>query len=418
MTRREMLLESAAGCLSVTPLSARRAGRSPVRVCLLVEPNLPRAEAPSNLPKALADSPDARVSICDAAAIAQRGIDADIFCNSHGSIYPAAIGGKIYEFLARGGSLLHAGGIPFDRAVTRKDGQWVSDENASRELREKLGMHRYVPAFPIEGTQGLRQTFDPLLVGLAPGVDNLPQASVNITTTLPLHVADPALFGLYSVTYLSKPVCRHTHIAGQLEDPSGEAILSSLLLTKTWRNPYDALHAEPCGPWAISTAAFDGPIAPEMFQHLWAWVTCPAFLGTVELELATLRPGEQATVMAPLHGTLPPGWDVSAQVATLTVEEWRRAEAPPWTRAQAKMGPSQVEVQIHDEGQPEAFLFCVRFQLSDETGRARDYSESAVVAWRPEAVKSGPSLRRNKSYLDYSMPGRDRPASFLVGSNW
>ncbi len=266
MTRREMLLESAAGCLSVTPLSARRAGRSPVRVCLLVEPNLPRAEAPSNLPKALADSPDARVSICDAAAIAQRGIDADIFCNSHGSIYPAAIGGKIYEFLARGGSLLHAGGIPFDRAVTRKDGQWVSDENASRELREKLGMHRYVPAFPIEGTQGLRQTFDPLLVGLAPGVDNLPQASVNITTTLPLHVADPALFGLYSVTYLSKPVCRHTHIAGQLEDPSGEAILSSLLLTKTWRNPYDALHAEPCGPWAISTAAFDGPIAPEMFQ--------------------------------------------------------------------------------------------------------------------------------------------------------
>ena len=376
------------------------------------------AEAPSNFSKVLADTPNAKVSVCDAAAIVRTGIDADIFCNSHGSVYPAAIGGRIYEFLARGGSLLHAGGIPFDRAVTRKDGQWVSDENASRELREKLGMHRYVPAFPIEGTQGLRQTFDPLLVGLAPGVDNLPQASVNITTTLPLHVADPALFGLYSVTYLSKPVCRHTHIAGQLEDPSGEAILSSLLLTKTWRNPYDALHAEPCGPWAISTAVFDGPIAPEMFQCLWAWVTCPAFLGTVELELATLRPGEQTTVTAALHGTLPPGWDVSAQVATLTVEEWRRAKAPPWTRAQAKMGPSQVEVQIRDEGRPEDFLFCVRFQLSDETGRARDYSESAVVAWRPEAVRSGPSLRRNKSYLDYSMPGRDRPASFLVGSNW
>jgi len=413
-----MLIESAAGCLTVTPLSAWRAGRSPVRVCLLVEPNLPYAQAPSNFPQVLAGTPDARVSMCDAAGIAQKGIDADIFCNSHGSVYPAAIGGTIYEFLARGGSLLHAGGIPFDRAVTRKDGQWVSDENASRELREKLGMHRYVSAFPFEGAQGLRQTFDPLLVGLTPGVDNLPQASINITTTLPLHVADPALFGRYSVTYLSKPVCRHTHIAGQLEDPSGEAVLSSLLLTKTWRNPYDAPHAQPCGPWAISTAAFDGPIAPEMFQRLWAWVTCPAFLGTVELELATLRPEERTTVMAPLRGTLPPGWDVSAQVATLTVEEWRRAKAPIWTRAQAKVGPSQVEVQIRDEGRPEAFLFCVRFQVSDETGRARDYSESAVVAWRPEAVKSGPSLRRNKSYLDYSMPGRDRPASFLVGSNW
>jgi hypothetical protein len=413
-----MLIESAAGCLTVTPLSAWRAGRSPLRVCLLVEPNLARAGSPSNLRQVIAGASDASVSVCDAATIAQKGINADIFCNSHGSVYPAAMGGKIYEFLARGGSLLHIGGIPFDRAVTRKDGQWVSDENASRELREKLGMHRYVPAFPFEEARGLRQKFDPLLVGLAPGADNLPPASVNITTTLPLHVADPALFGLYSVTYLSKPVCRHTHIAGQVEDPSGEAILSSLLLTKTWRNPYDALHAEPCGPWAISTAAFDGPISPEMFRPLWAWLTCPAFLGTVELELATLRPGERTTVTAPIYGTLPSGWDVSAQVATLTVEEWRRAKAPPWTRAQAKMGPSQVEVQIRDEGRPEAFLFCVRFQLTDEKGRARDYSESAVVAWRPESVKSGPILHRNKSYLDYSMPGRDRPASFLVGSNW
>jgi len=418
MTRREMLIESAAGCLSVTPLSPWRAGRSPLRVCLLVEPNLPRAEAPSNLPKVLADSHDARVSICDAAEIVQTGIDADIFCNSHGSIYPAAIGGKIYEFLARGGSLLHAGGIPFDRAVARQDGRWVSDENASRELREKLGMHRYVSAFPLEGAEGLRQTFDPLLVGLTPGVDNLPQASINITTTLPLHVADPALFGLYSVTYLSKPVCRHTHIAGQLKDPSGEAILSFLLLTKTWRNPYDALRPEPCGPWVISTAAFDGPISLEMFSRLWAWVTCPVFLGSVELELATLRPGEKTSVTASIHGAMPSGWEVSAQTATVTLEEWKSGKVPPWTQSQAKVGPSQVVVQIRDEGQQEAFLFCVRFQLTDDKGRVRDYSESAVVAWRPEAVRRGPSLRRNRSYLDYSMPGRERPASFLVGSNW
>lgn len=60
----------------------------------------------------------------------------------------------------------------------------------------------------------------------------------------------------------------------------------------------------------------------------------------------------------------------------------------------------------------------MRLLLSDETGKVRDYSESAVVAWRPEALKSGPRLRRNGNYLDYSMDGKDRPASFQVGTNW
>jgi hypothetical protein len=115
---------------------------------------------------------------------------------------------------------------------------------------------------------------------------------------------------------------------------------------------------------------------------------------------------------------MPSGWEVSAQTATVTLEEWKSGKVPPWTQSQAKVGPSQVVVQIRDEGQQEAFLFCVRFQLTDDKGRVRDYSESAVVAWRPEAVRRGPSLRRNRSYLDYSMPGRERPASFLVGSNW
>ena len=418
MTRREMLIESAALSLSAGKFYAWSQGRSPLHVCLLIEPNLPPSQAPSNLAVLLEGAPGASVLVRDAAAIASQGIDADIFCNSHGSVYPAAIGGKVYEFLARGGSLLHAGGIPFGRAVSRKDGKWVPDEDATRELREKLGIHRYVPAFPWEGAPGLRQTFDPLLIGLAPGSDNLPQASANITTTLPLHVADPALFGLYSVTYLAKPVCRHTHIAGQLVDPAGGPILSSLLLTKTWRNPYDALRAQPCGPWAISTAAFDGPFPVQLFARMWAWVTSPAFLGPVELELATLRPGEQATVTAPLHGTLPAGWEVTAQTALITLEEWKRAKAPLWTRAQPKVEAAHAAMQVRDEGRPDAFLFGVRFQLTDESGQARDYSESAVVAWRPEALASGPRLRRNRNYLDYAAPGEERPASFQLGTNW
>ncbi len=420
LTRREMLVESAALGLAATTtkLSAATVGRANSRVCLLVEPGIPSESAPANLATLLSQAPGATVVTRDAAAISAQGIDADVFCNSHGSVYPAEVGDNIYEFLTRGGSLLHVGGIPFGRAMTRKDGAWASDDKAATTLREKLGIHTYGPAFPLDAAPSMRETYDSALMGLEPGTNNLPQASVNITTTLPLHVADPSLFGIYSITYLAKPVCRHTHIAGQLEDPAGKSILSSLLFTKTWRNPYDAERAGPCGPWAISTATFAEPMAPEMFAKMWAWVAAPAFLGAIELERATLRPGEETIVTAPIHGTLPTGWTPSAQVAAVTLEEWKSGKAPQWANAKVRAGSTEVGVQVHDEGRPDAFLFCVRLLLSDETGKVRDYSESAVVAWRPEALKSGPRLRRNGNYLDYSMDGNERPASFQVGTNW
>src|ERR1035441_208667 len=192
MTRREMLIESAALSLSVSKLSAWSAGRSHLRVCLLAEPNLPREGAPTNLADLLKGAPGASVSVCDADTIAAQGVDADVFCNSHGGVYPASIGPKIYEFMARGGSLLHIGGVPFNRAVTRKDGQWASDDQAAQDLREKLGIHIYGPAFPLAGAPGLRQTFDPLLMNVAATSDSFRQASAAMMTTLPLHVADPA----------------------------------------------------------------------------------------------------------------------------------------------------------------------------------------------------------------------------------
>lgn len=212
VTRREMLIESAALSLAATKLSAFAADGPPLRVCLLVEPNLPSEGAPTNLAALLNGSTQATVTTRDAASIASHGINTNVFCNSHGSVYPAEIGDEVYEFLARGGSLLHAGGVPFGRAVTRKEGTWTSDEKAATTLREKLGIHDYGPAFPLAGAPGVRQTFDPLLIGLEPGANNFPHASVNVTTTLPLHVADPAMFELYSVSYLASR-CAATHIS-------------------------------------------------------------------------------------------------------------------------------------------------------------------------------------------------------------
>src|SRR5689334_1152551 len=204
VTRREMLIESAALTLASSKLTTASGSPPTLRVCVLVQPALPSEGAPPNLTALLKQIPGTTVVIRDAATIAGSGIDADVFCNSHGSVYPAEIGDKVYEFLARGGSLLHAGGIPFGRAMTRKDGNWVADEKTATTLREKLGIHNYGPAYPLEGAPDVREAFDSALVGIEPGAQNLAQAGVNITTTLPLHVADPALFGRYSIAYLAK----------------------------------------------------------------------------------------------------------------------------------------------------------------------------------------------------------------------
>lgn len=418
VTRREMLIETAALTLGATQLAAGQPTASPLRVCLLVERNFPREDAPSNLRALLNAVPNVSVDLRDAAAIASHGIDSDVFCNSHGSVYPAEIADKVYEFLARGGALLHVGGIPFGRAMTQKNGQWVGDDKSAQELREKLGIHTYDPAFPLEGAEGMRQRFHPALVGLEPIAEDLPSSSVTVTTTLPLQTADPALFNLHSITYLAKPVCRHTHLAAQLEDPMGQPILSSLLLTKTWRNPYIAAPASPGKPWAISTARFERPLAPDLFARLWDWVSTPAFLGPIELDKATLRAGEETSVTAAVYGAIPDGWKVTAQLASVTREQWKAGKPVPWTAAPARVDGSQASALVHDNGSPDAFLYCVRLLLTDHAGRVRDYSESAVVAWRPEALKAGPSLRRNGCYLDYSTEGKNRPTSFQIGTNW
>ena len=55
----------------------------------------------ANLATLLSQAPGATVVTRDAAAISAQGIDADVFCNSRGSVYPADISDKVYEFLAR-----------------------------------------------------------------------------------------------------------------------------------------------------------------------------------------------------------------------------------------------------------------------------------------------------------------------------
>ena len=60
----------------------------------------------------------------------------------------------------------------------------------------------------------------------------------------------------------------------------------------------------------------------------------------------------------------------------------------------------------------------MRFEIIDDRGRVRDYSESAVVPWRPEKLQAGPALAVDGRYFDYRDGDRTAKAGFLVGANW
>ena len=70
-------------------------------------------------------------------------------------------------------------------------------------------------------------------------------------------------------------------------------------------------------------------------------------------------------------------------------------------------------MKVTDTG--DAFLLPVRFGILDNQRRMRDYSESAVVPWRPEKLRAGPILTVNGRYFDYRDGARTAKAGFLVG---
>src|SRR5579872_2345305 len=124
ITRREMLIESAVLGIAASKLGAVGSPDRQLRVTVLDEPTLPRLDAPANLAELLQNSPDAKVTVVDASTVARDGIQAEVFCNIHGSAFPAGISDRVYDFIARGGSLLHVGGVPFESAYVRTEGKW------------------------------------------------------------------------------------------------------------------------------------------------------------------------------------------------------------------------------------------------------------------------------------------------------
>jgi hypothetical protein len=262
----------------------------------------------------------------------------------------------------------------------------------------------------------LRQQFDPLLVGAAEDAAGLPGVGITVCSTIPMYAADADCFGRYSTAYLAKPVCREMHAAAWLAGPDGSPLVTSLALVKSWENPYQSQQTTRMRPWAIFTGVGSDGLPPAPLDAMIRWLECPAFLRPIDLPLATSRRGETVEATCALVGRLPEGWRVRGRRAEVSLAAFTGGEPIGWLEADVAMRGTVATMKVSDTG--DAFLLPVRFEIIDDQRRVRDYSQSAVVPWRPEKLRAGPILTVNGRYFDYCDGARTAKASFLVGANW
>jgi hypothetical protein len=406
----------------------------PLRVVLLKEPGMPVRGIHVDLESLLGHRPDVVMSTVDSTKIVSQGIEGDVFCNAHGEVYPRTIEDRLFEFLQRGGGLLHLGGAPFETAVERRDGKWVEvvrtfeQRHAPHALeqagpkkepfdlfRSRLGIVTYVPPFAWNAQHSPAQRFDAALIGSAGG-GTTPSVGISVCSTIPMHAVDPEYLGRYSTAYLAKPVCRETHDAGQVVGPHGRPILTSLALVKSWGNPYGPDQRVRMRPWVISTVPVDDKFPKDVLDAMLRWLGCPVCLRPIDLPLATTRRGETVEASGQLAGQLPNGWRLRGRRAEVTLDQFKAGEPVRWLDADIEARPDRVAMKVTD--QTDAFLLPIRFEIRDEQGRVRDLVESAVVPWRPERLTIGPRLTVDGHYFDYRVGSQTASASFLVGANW
>ena len=308
---------------------------APLRIVLLKEPDTPVRGLDVDLEMILRRRPDIKLSVVDSDEIIRNGVRGDVFCNSHGEVYPVEIEDRIFEFLRQGGGLLHVGGAPFETAVKRHGKKWVDvvatvDERlmphrlespgATKEpfdlFRARIGMMTYVPPYPLENAGRLRQQFDPLLVGTPETTVSLPRVGITVCSTIPMHAVEADWFGRYSTAYLAKPICREMHAAGWLAGPDGHPLVTSLALVKSWGNPYGPpTDRSPCGRGRFSRASRPADFHKSLLDAMIRWLACPVCLRPIDLPFATTRRGETVEARSTLEGQLPEGWRVRGRRA-------------------------------------------------------------------------------------------------------
>lgn len=403
-----------------------------MKIILFREPGLPVRGLRGDVSAWLSGHAGVEVHVRDSAAILSGGVDGDVFCNAHGEVYPLAMEGPLLAFFQRGGGLLHLGGLPFETAMQPGESGWTEVVRTFGDMhhgpvpgavkapidyfRAQLGMMAYAPPYPLDQDTGLNQVYDRDLVGIPSHQNNLPKQGLTICTTMPLHQVRPDLHGDDRRVYHVKPVIRETHVAGSLVSPDGSLLLASLLLCKSWGNPYGVDQSLPVRPWALFTGILESDPPEALLDAMVRWVDMPVCLRPVELESATIHQGERVPVRAALTGPLPEGWRVVAHRSELTKEAFLVGAPVSWTPCPVTLEGAVAMFEVAD--QASSFLLPVRFALIDNLGRQRDVSESAVVLWRPELLDELPRVTASGRYFDRAFGGETLKSQWVQGTNW
>lgn len=402
-----------------------------MKLTILFQPGLPVNGLADGFLNQLAQ-PGIELHVIDADTLCAQGVQGDAFCNAHGEVYPIQIEPALLTFFQTGGGFLHLGGAPFETAMTRQGSGWVvvtrtfgdtRDQQGPGALerpmdifRAQLGIMTYAPAYPVHAEQGLEQHFDQALIGCPPLATQLPTCGVTIATTLPMAVAEPDLYQEDHRAYQAKPIIRESHAVGTLVAPDGTPLLTSLVLTKCWGNPFTADQRVTVRPWAIYTGPIEGDVPEALLSGMLRWLSTPCIVQNIDLESATVHAGETVTPSVALHGTLPTNWRIAGYQAMVTHDDFLAKTPYTWRESPVTHETSTYTMDVTDE--PHALLLPMRFTLVDDTGQVRDYAESAVVPWHPEQLHDALHVTANGNYFDVSQHGTTQRSRWVSGTNW
>ncbi len=407
-----------------------------MQIIVLFEPGLPSTGRGISLVELLRETGLADIRVINLATLLAEGVQGDVFCNAHGEIYPLDIEPRLLEFFRAGGGLLHVGGAPFETAMSFANGSWEKVVRTFGDLRNhegagaldrevdvfraQLGMMTYAPDYALDDPAALRVVFDGDLVGCPPWQGDLPQVGLSLATTIPLFIARPELYLDDHRAYQAKPLVRESHCAGVVMSPDGTAILTTLLLAKSWGNPYQLEQSISMRPWALYTGACAAAaqLPDGLLAALLRWLQVPIVLPPIDLPLSTLHAGETVTPRVYPHGALPTGWRVAGYQRALSLLAIQSREDTGFEpESPVTLVDGVVSIEVTDDA-PATLLHAVRFAIIDSSGRTRDYVDSAVVVWRPEKLAASPALTANGRYFDITSGEALQRSSWVQGTNW
>ena len=403
-----------------------------MKISVLREEGLPKRFLNVDSERMFADVSGITLVFQNVADLLGNGVRGDVFFNEHGEIYPIAIEDTLYSFFQAGGGLLHIGGAPFETAMRFEDSGWreqIRTLGDSRDhkgygpldvtfdhFRAKLGFTPYQPAFRSDNYDDCLLVLDEKLVGAEALKGVTHDRCANLANSPQMRMFQPYLDLNDHRAYQARPALRETVYAGTLVAPDGTELARSLQYVKSWGNPYTKRQDRPMRPWVLLYARVDTPLPAYLVQSICSWLDAPVFLKPTELPLASLHPGESTQVSVPLTGSLPRGWRVKVLTARVNKQQLIGHEEYDYQETVCELENAAVRSTI--EYMPDALLVALRFELYDDKGVLRDFTESGISMWNPDALCSSATVETNGCYFNLKSERILVESGWIPGTNW